>query len=209
MHKCKVSEARKAAGFRSSGLSFILKLLPLLFLSASALHAQEAPGVPDSVSLQILTKNWSKASRELDREEKKGRCKEAVCLALHARIAEGTGNGAQALDYAHRAVALFGPESGLKAGDYNDVGAILYRRGSHDRETLKLAETAFRQADALYKGGFKPGASNIRINLATVLKAEGRTEESKKIMDTLNAEGLLIDPQMAILGDFQAPGLRR
>jgi hypothetical protein len=56
---------------------------------------------------------------------------------------------------------------------------------------------------------FKSGASNIRINLATVLKAEGRTEEAKKLMDTLHAEGLLIDPQMAILGDFQAPGLQR
>jgi hypothetical protein len=135
MDKFGLSEAQNTAGRSSSGLSFIWKLLPLLFLSAFALPAQEAPGVPDPVSLQILMKHWDKAARELDREEKKGRCKEAVCLALHARIAEGTGDGAQALDYAHRAVALFGPESGLKAGDYNDVGAILYRRGSRDRET--------------------------------------------------------------------------
>jgi hypothetical protein len=65
------------------------------------------------------------------------------------------------------------------------------------------------ESDTLYKRAVKPRASNIRINLATVLKAEGRTEEAKKIMDALSAEGMLIDSQMAILGDFRAPGLQR
>lgn len=186
---------------------FPCKLFPVLLLSALALQAQEAPDVPDPVSLQILMKNWDKAAQELDRAERDGRCKEAVCLALHARIAEGKGDGTQALDYARRAAALFGPESGLKVGDYNDVGAILYRRGPRDAATLKLAETAFRQADAIYNAVVKAGASNIRYNLATVLKAEGRTKEAKTIMAVLEAEGLLIDPGMAILGDFQRPGL--
>src|SRR5262245_42486208 len=186
----------------------MLKLFSVLFLSALALQAQDAPDVPDPVSLEILMKNWDKAARELDQAEKKGLCKEAVCLALHAKIAEGAGDGTQALAYSRRAAALFGPDSGLKAGNYNDVGAILYRRGPHDAETLKLAETAFRQAEAVYNAVVKAGASNIRYNLATVLKAQGKTKEAKQIMDALNAEGLLIDPGMAILGDFQRPGLQ-
>jgi Flp pilus assembly protein TadD len=180
------------------------KLLPVLLLSALALRAQGPPEPPfDQVWAQILMKNWDQATRELDRAEKGGRCKEAVCLAWRARIAEGTGDAAQALALARRAADLFGPDSGLKAGDYNEVGAILYRRGEHDPKALKLVETAFRQADSLYHGE----ASNIRFNLATVLKAQGRTKEAKTIMAALEAEGMLIDPGMAILGDFQRPGL--
>lgn len=184
------------------------KPLLVLLLSALALQAQDAPDVPDPVSLEILMKNWDQAARELDQMEKDGRCQQAVCLALHARIAEGKGDGTLALDYARRVAALFGPESGLKAGDYNDVGAILFRRGPRDAAALKLAEMAFRQADAIYNAVIKAGASNIRFNLATVLKAQGKAKEAKHIMDTLNAEGMLIDPQMAILGDFQGPGVQ-
>jgi len=116
-------------------------------------------------------------------------------------IADGAGDGAQAVAYARRAAALFGPESGLNARHYNELGAIFYRRGKTDRELLKLAETAFRQADSAYAGG----ASNIRFNLATVLRAQGRTKEAKAIMDALEADGLLIDQGMAILGEFQGP----
>jgi hypothetical protein len=207
MHKIKLSEARNAAGFYLFNPTSVLKLFPLLFLSAFALRAQDALSVPDPVSLQIQMKNWKKAAQELDRAEKDMRCREAVCLALHARIAEGTGNRAQALDYARRAAALFSPESGLKAGDYNDIGAILYRCGPGDPGTLKLAETAFRQADAIYKA--VPGAANIRVNLATVLEAEGWTKEAKEIMDAFKVKGMLIDPQMAILGDLQMPARQR
>jgi len=192
-------------GFSLFGLSATRKLFPILFLSGFALPAQDKPVITDPVSIQIQMKNWKKAARELDQAEKNGRCKEAVCLALHARISEGNGDGTQALAYAHRVAALFGPESGLKAGDYNDVGVILYRRGPRDPETLKLAERALRQADAVHSTAAKAGASNIRFNLATVLEAEGRTKEAKEIKDALNAGGILIDPQMEILGDFQGP----
>jgi Flp pilus assembly protein TadD len=184
------------------------KLFPLLLLSALPLQAQDAPDPLNPVTHEILVKNWEQAARQLDKAEKEGLCKEAVCLALHARIAEGAGDGAQALAYARRAAALFGPDSGLNAADYNELGAIVYRRGNRDPETLKLAETAFRKADAIYNATLKAGASNIRFNLATVLKAQGRTKEAKQIMDALEAEGMLIDPQMAILGDFQRPGLQ-
>ena len=182
---------------------------PFFFFQASPYKPRTEPGTTDPVSMQIRLKNYSKAARELDRAEKNGRCKEAVCLVLHARIAEGTGERTQALAYARRAAARFGPESGLKAGDYNDIGVILYRHGPHDPETLKLAETVLRQADTVYKAVVHTSASNIRLNLATVLEAEGRTKESKEIMDVLNARGILIDPEMAILGDFQAPERQR
>jgi hypothetical protein len=207
--KSKKSEPMNSkGGLNLFGLSATWKLFPILFLSGFALQAEDKSGVTDPVLVQIQIKNWKKAARELGQAEKNGRCKEAVCLALHARIAEGTGDGTQALAYANRVAALFGPESGLKAGDYNDIGVILYRRGSRDPETLKLVETALRQADAIYRALAKPGASNIRFNLAIVLEAEGRTQEAKEIMDALNAGGMLIDAEMAILGDFQAPGRR-
>jgi len=180
-----------------------------VFLSGVVSRAEDARGVVDPVSQQIRLKNFRRAAQELDRAEKQKRCREAVCLVLHARIAEGTGDGAQAMAYARRAAALFGPDSGLKAADYNDVGVILYRHGSNDAGMLKLAETALRHADGLYKPVFNVGASNIRINLATVLEAEGRTQEAKGIMDAVKSRGLLIDPEMAILGDFQAPERQR
>lgn len=183
------------------------KLFLLTLFSTFALQAQDVPDPLNPVTLEIFQKNWQQAAQQLDKAEKEGLCKEAVCLALRARIAEGSGDGTQALTYARRAAALFGPDSGLKAADYNEVGAIVYRRGNRDAGTLKLAETAFRKADAIYNATIKTGASNIRFNLATVLKAQGRTKEAKQIMDALEAEGLLIDPQMAILGDFQRPGL--
>lgn len=181
------------------------KLFFLLLFSALALQAQE-PDPLSPVTLEIFQKNWKQAAQQLDKAEKEGLCKEAVCLALRARIADGAGDGPQALSHARRAAALFGPDSGLKAADYNELGAIIYRRGNRAPETLKLAETAFRQADAIYNATIKAGASNIRFNLATVLKAQGRTKEAKQILEALEAEGMLIDPQMAILGDFQRPG---
>jgi hypothetical protein len=203
---CEMIEKLHSVRHRLCLLVFLpaLKFSPLLFLSALALYAQNASSTLDLVLQQIQMKDWKKAARELDRTEQNGRCKESVCLVLHARIAEGTGDRAQALDYARRAATLFDASSGLKADDYNHIGAILYRCGSNDPETLNLAEKAFRQADVLYQA--VPRASNIRINLAITLEAMGRAKEARAIMDALKI-GMLIDPGMAILGDFQAPGV--
>jgi tetratricopeptide (TPR) repeat protein len=180
------------------------KLFSFLLLAAMAVQAQVVPNPLSPVREQIYAKNWEKATRELDKAEQKGLCKEAVCLLVRTMIADGAGDGAQAVAYARRVAALFGPDSSLNAEQYNEAGAILYRRAQRDPELLKLAETAFRQADSLYKGD----ASNIRFNLATVLKAQGRTKEAKQIMDALEAAGLLINPGMAILGDFQRPSVQ-
>lgn len=156
------------------------------------------------VSTEIFEKDWEGAKRELDRAEKKGLCKEAKCLSLRAKISHGAGEGAQALEYARRALALSGPNSGLGARDLNELGAILYWRSQHNREVLKLAETAFRQADA---AASTRTVSNIRFNLAVVLRDLDQHQEAKKIMAELEAAGMLIDPGMAILGDFQGVGL--
>lgn len=121
------------------------QLFPVLLLSSLTLAAQAPTDPLNPVTREIFMKNWEQAARQLDRAENEGLCKEAVCLTLRARIAEGAGDSTQALAYARRAADLFGPGSGLKAGDYNEVGAILYRRGGRDAKTLKLAETAFRQ----------------------------------------------------------------
>lgn len=182
------------------------KLFLLTLLPAFALQAQDASDPLLQLSAEIFQKNWQQATQQLDKAEKAGLCKEAVCLVLRARIADGSGDAAQALAYTRRAAALFGPDSGLKAADYNELGAVAYRRANKDPETLKLAETAFRKADAIDKESARAGASNIRFNLATVLKAQGKTKEAKQIMDALEAEGILVDPGMAILGDFQRPG---
>jgi len=180
-------------------------LLSSMLLGTPAVQAQAPPDslAPYPVLKEMFEKNWESAARELGKAEKEGRCKEAVCLAIHGLIADGAGDGAQAVAYARRAAALFGPESGLNARQYNELGAIFYRRGKTDPELLKLAESAFRQADSAYAGG----ASNIRFNLATVLRAQGRAKEAKAIMDALEADGLLIDQGMAILGEFQRPVL--
>ncbi|HKI03809.1 MAG TPA: hypothetical protein VKK31_17645 [Thermoanaerobaculia bacterium] len=178
----------------------------LLSLLLGTLPAQAQVVVQDPLSpvwQEVAMKDWDSAARKLEKAEKQGLCKEAVCLTIHGLIAEGTGDGAQAVAYARRAAALFGPDSGLNAGNYNALGASFYQRSKSDPELLKLAETAFRQADSVYDGG----ASNIRFNLATVLRAQGRAKEAKAIMDALEADGLLINPGMAILGDFQRPEL--
>lgn len=174
-----------------------------MFLQLAPVRAQVVQNPLAPVWNEVVTKDWDSAARKLEKAEKKGLCKEAVCLTIHGLIAEGSGDGAQAVAYARRAAALFGPESGLNAGNCNALGVIFYRGSKSDRELLKLAETAFRQADSAYAGG----ASNIRFNLATVLREQGRAKEAKAIMDALEADGLLIDPGMAILGDFQRPEL--
>src|SRR5262245_47038250 len=94
------------------------KLFLLTLLSTFALQAQDAPDPLKDVTFEIFKKNWTQATQQLDKAEKEGLCKEAVCLVLRARIADGSGDGTQALAYARRTAALFGPDSGLKAADY-------------------------------------------------------------------------------------------
>lgn len=184
------------APLRTVKLLLVL-LLPLLGPPA----AQEMRGGLAKVHLLIHQKNWDNAEKVLTDEEKAGHCKPAVCLAMHAVIADGAGAGPKALDYARQALAA-GPDSGLNAAQTNDMGVVLCRRAEGKREVLQLAEKTLRHADSIYKGG----ASNIRFNLAKVLQKLGQNGQAKEIMKKLDAEGILIDPGMALLGDFQRPG---
>lgn len=173
-------------------------LTPFLLLGAATVWAQPQDPL-NPFWTEVRAKNWANAAQQLETAEKEGFCKEAVCLALHAILSDRSGEGPQAVAYARRAAAMFGPDSGLNAGHCNDLGVIFYQRAKGDRELLKLAEAAFRQASSAYKGD----ASNIRFNLAKTLEALGRGKEAKAIMTALEKEGLLISPGMAILGDFQ------
>jgi tetratricopeptide (TPR) repeat protein len=177
-------------------------LLILWALSGAATvqaQAQPMEGPLAEARTHIVMKDWEKATREVAKAEKKGLCKGAYCLALRATIAERSGDGAKALEQARQAVPLFGPESGLDANLYNELGVIFYRQAKGNKELLQLAEKALRNAEAAYTRD----ASNIRFNLSEVLAALGRKSEAKAIMDKLEAEGILIDPQMSVLGNFQ------
>jgi hypothetical protein len=177
----------------------LIPFLVLLLFGCVAAHAQDKDPLV-KVWSEIFAKRWENAARELAKVEKGGGCKVAVCLATHAIISNGAGAGPEAVEYARQALAA-GQNSGLKANQYNDLGALLYRRAEGKRELLQLAETTLRHADSIYTGG----ASNIRFNLAKVLQKLGHKDQAQKIMKALEADGLLIDPGMAILGDFQRP----
>src|SRR3954471_393719 len=178
------------------------RLLPilLLLLGSTAGYAQDGRNGLFKVHEEIFKKNWENAARVLAEVEKAGGCKPAVCLATHAAISDGRGAGPEAVGFARQALAA-GQDSGLKAGQYNDLGVLLVRRAEGKRELLQLAETTLRRADSIYKGG----ASNIRFNLAKVLQKLGQNGQAKEIMKKLDAEGILSDPGMALLGDFQRP----
>ncbi|HEX3555517.1 MAG TPA: hypothetical protein VIA62_20025 [Thermoanaerobaculia bacterium] len=179
-----------------------LLLVLLLLVGAAAAQAQSVKATPlTKVWFAIHTGRWEDASRELARAEKAGACKGEVCTVAKALIADGAGNGAQAVELARQAVAA-GQDSGLKAEEYNDLGVLLYRRAEGKQEVLELAEKTLRRAGSLYTGG----ASNIRFNLAKVLEKLGHKDEAQAIMKQLEADGILIYPGMAILGDFQRPG---
>ncbi|HEX4961221.1 MAG TPA: hypothetical protein VF173_10320 [Thermoanaerobaculia bacterium] len=175
------------------------KLLPflLLLLSAAAAPAQERMSPWIKVDMAMRAKKWENASRALAEVEKAGACKGTACIAAHALIADGTGDSEQAVTYARQALAP--QDTGLDAKQYNDLGALLVRRAEGKRELLQLAETALRHADSTYKGE----ASNIRFNLAKVLEKLGRKAEAQAIVKKLDADGILIDPGMAVLGDFE------
>ena len=178
------------------------KLLPfLLLLLAAAAQAQDARDPLAKVWGRIRGQEWEEAARDLASAEKAGVCKGAACIAAHALIADGTGAGAQAVEFARQATAA-GQDSGLGARQYNDLGALLYRRAEGKQELLELAEKTLRRADSLYTGG----ASNIRFNLAKVLEKLGRKDQAQAILKQLEADGILVNPGMAILGDFQRPG---
>lgn len=186
------------APLRSFKLLLVL-LLPLLGTAAG--KAQEVKDSLAKVHFEIRQKNWENASRVLANLEKTGGCKPAACLVVHALIADGTGAGPQAVDFARQALAA-GQGSGLDVAYLNDLGVLLCRRAEGKRELLQLAETTLRHADSIYTGG----ASNIRYNLAKVLQKLGQNGQAKEIMKKLEAEGLLINPGMAILGDFKGVG---
>src|SRR3954451_8812412 len=104
------------------------KLLPflLLLLGAAVASAQDVKAPPlAKVWFAIHTGKWEDAARNLASAQKAGACKGEVCTVAQALIADGTGNGAQAVELARQAVAA-GQDSGLHAEQYNDLGALLY-----------------------------------------------------------------------------------
>ncbi|HSS49913.1 MAG TPA: hypothetical protein VLX28_13335, partial [Thermoanaerobaculia bacterium] len=149
---------------RSTRAPKLFLVLLLLLPGSGAGQAREVRDSLAKVRFEIHQKNWENASRVLANLERTGGCKPAVCLATHALISDGTGAGPEALEYARQAVAA-GPDSGLDAAHYNDLGVLFCRRSEGKRELLQLAEKTLRHADSIDTSG----ASNIRFNLAKVL----------------------------------------
>lgn len=176
-----------------------LLLFLCLFSGDAAAQVQLLEGPLADAWASMTMKDWEGAARNVTKAEKQGLCKGAYCLALRATIAERSGDSAKALEQARQAVPLFGPESGLDASLYNELGVIFYRGAKGDKEMLQVAEKALRNAAAINTRE----SSNIPFNLSKVLEAMGRKADAKAIMSKLQAEGILIDPQMSVLGDFQ------
>ena len=185
--------------------SHISRVLSALILSWYALALIASGEVDDPIAkLEVLirSKKWNEATKSLATLEKEGRCAGATCLVAHALIAVGQEKAEEAATYARQAAEGLGKEPALSAWLSNELGAVLYRRADGRKEILQLAETALRHAQSVYRGR----ASNIRVNLATALTALGHRDEAKRIVDALESEGgVVVDPKMAILGDFSGP----
>ena len=153
----------------------------------------------------VTWRQWEKASKLLEKVEKQGLCRGAVCLAGRALLADGRGEVEEAGRLARQAAKQFGGEHELSAWELNELGVLLYRAAAGEAATLGEAESAFRLA----RDGDDGSASNIRFNLAIVLQALGRVQEGKTMMAQVEADGLVIQPGMSILADFQMPGRQR
>jgi hypothetical protein len=180
-----------------------LPILLSLYVASAFGAADREMSKDEELEKLIRVKKWEEANQQLLKMEKAGQCDGSNCLAARVLILNGQGKVQEAQESARQAAEKLGEGQALSAWRYNELGALLHKRAAGKPEGLRLAESAFRRAAAIYKGR----ASNIRFNLATVLKELGSNEEAKRLMDELEAEGgVLVDSSMSILGNYQGPG---
>ena len=191
---------------RRLGPTTILAIMTqgLLALAYSSMMAasSEPEDLLETMRRSVRWRQWERANKGLAKVERERLCHGAVCLAARAIITAGQGEVNKAGQLARQAVKLFEENHGLSAWELNELGVLLYRTASGKEEVLNEAESAFRHAQAVYSGE----ASNIRYNLATLLRDLGREEEGNEMMEQLESSGLLIQPGMSILAEFHPPG---
>jgi hypothetical protein len=179
-----------------------LAILLSLYVASALGAAELEKSIDEKLDRLIRGKKWEEANQQLSKMEKTGQCEGSNCLAARALILNGQGKVQEAQESARQAAEKLGEGPALSAWRCNELGVLLFRRAAGKPEGLRLAESTFRRAAASYKGR----ASNIRFNLATVLRELGSGEEAKRLMDELEVEGgVLVDGSMSILGDYQGP----
>ena len=152
----------------------------------------------------LRSKQWEEASKQIAKMEKADLCGGAVCLAGEALVLNGRRKAAEAQETARRAVEKLGDGPPMSAWRYNELGVLLYRGATSNREDVQRAELALRRAAAAYQGH----TSNIKFNLATVLGELGNREQSKTLLAEIEADGgILVDGGMSIVGDYKGPGI--
>lgn len=177
--------------------------LSIWFVASISRATEPGKSSDDELDKFLRFKKWEEATRKLSDMEKASLCAGATCLSASALILNAKGKTVEAHEAARQAAEKLSEERALSAWRYNELGALLYRAAAGKREDLQLAEAVFRRAAAVYQGR----ASNIRFNLAAVLNELERKNEAKKLMEELEAEGgIMVDPNMAILGDLKGPG---
>jgi lipoprotein NlpI len=133
-----------------------------------------------------------------------GDCRGAVCetnLSISLSRLQLTDHAVQE---AQEAVNKINDEPSLSAWEANEVGVILFRAPKRNAKQLTAAAKAFRFARAHYSGR----ASNIAFNLAQTLLESGELSEAHTIQHELETR-TLIDPNFAILGEFQGVSVER
>jgi tetratricopeptide (TPR) repeat protein len=155
----------------------------------------------------VRFEKWDEAEKLLATLARENRCAGSTCLVAHALISRKRGRVAESADYTRKAAETLGKVP-LSAWFTNELGVLLYKQADKQlegrKETLRTAERAFRLAQEEYDGK----ASNIRYNLATTLTKLGRQDEARRILKQIDDEGgILLDANMAILGEVRFPGM--
>ena len=185
-----------------------LAIFAILISAALCAAAQPAPPRPvdpyDGERMLVARRQYDEAIKRLEERMKSGECRGAVCDTLLAIAHSKVQKPGRAAEHAEKAVETIADEPLLKDWEANDLGVILFRAPQRTKSQLSAAAKAFRFARVHYKGR----GSNIVFNLKETLQALGEQSEASALQRELDAR-FMIDPRLAILGDFQGVTIER
>lgn len=152
----------------------------------------------------VARHKYDEAIKRLEERAKNGECRGAVCDANLAIALSKVQQTDRALEHAQEAIDKIAEEPLLSAWEANEIGILLFRAPKRTKSQLRAAVKAFRFARVHYKGR----GSNIVFNLKETLQALGEKSEASALQRELDAR-FVIDPRVAILGDFQGVTVER
>ena len=179
-----------------------------MMVSTSFAAAQSTPPQPpDPFQPErrlVSERKYEQAIARLEERTKSGECRGAVCDALLAIALSKAQKSDRAAEHAEKAVEMIADEPLLEDSQANDIGVILFRAPKRTKSQLSAAAKAFRFARVHYRGR----GSNIVFNLKETLQALGEQPEANALQREIDAR-FVIDPHVAILGDFQGVSIER